>query len=229
MVPKFQNIANQRELFAYLKPTLWNEVRDYVFYFLKTIIIVAVVYLFIRSSVFEKVGVNGLSMFPTYNSSINSTDEIYINKISPKFETFKRGQVVVLISPPGCVDDKELFIKRIIGLPGEIVSFEDGKVKISNSTYPEPGINLEEKEYLAPEVETYKNITTPDEQPFVEKKLGGNEYYVMGDNRPGSNDSRKCGAISGDQIIGEEVFRLSPESKKGFFKLPKYNIGSQNE
>lgn len=229
MIPKFQNIANHRELKEYSTPSFWHEIKDYTFYFLKTIVIISVIYLFIRSSVFEKVGVNGQSMFPTYNSTINSSDEIYINKISPKFETFKRGQVVVLISPPDCVDEKELFIKRIIGLPGETVSFESGSVKISNSTYPEPGIKLDEKDYLGADVKTYKNITTADETPITEKKLTKDEYFVMGDNRPGSNDSRRCGAIKGDQIIGEEVYRLSPVNKKGFFKLPKYNIGSQND
>ena len=229
MIPKFQNIANHRELREYLSPTFWHEIKDYIFYFLKTVVIIAVVYLFVRSSVFEKVGVNGLSMFPSYNATANSADEIYINKISPKFETFKRGQVVVLISPPDCVEEKELFIKRIIGLPGETISFENGSVKVTNSTYPEPGIKLDEKEYLPPEVKTYKNINTPDENQIIEKKLDKNEYFVMGDNRPGSNDSRRCGAINGDQIIGEEVYRLSPADKKGFFELPKYNIGSQND
>lgn len=229
MTPKFQNIANHRELSAYSRPSFWHEIKDYTFYFLKTIIVISVIYLFIRSSVFEKVGVNGQSMFPTYNSTLDSKDEIYINKISPKFETFKRGQVVVLISPPNCVEDKELFIKRIIGLPGETILFEDGQVKISNSSYPEPGIRLDEKDYLSVDVKTYKNVTSPDESTTIEVKLGNNEYYVMGDNRPGSNDSRRCGPVKGDQVIGEEVFRLSPESKKGFFKLPKYNIGSQND
>jgi signal peptidase I len=229
MLPKFQNVANKREIKEYWFPSFWHEIKDYTFYFLKTVIIISVVYLFIRSSIFEKVGVNGQSMFPTYNATQNSLDEIYINKISPKFQTFKRGQVVVLISPPDCVEDKELFIKRIIGLPGETLSFENGDVKISNSSYPEPGIKLDEKDYLKPEVRTYKNISIPDQSNTVEKILDKNEYFVMGDNRTGSNDSRRCGAVRGDQIIGEEVFRISPEIKKGFFKLPKYNIGNQND
>lgn len=229
MLPKFQNTANEREIKDHWSPSFWHETKDYAFYFLKTIIVISVVYLFIRSSVFEKVGVNGQSMSPTYNAAISSLDEIYINKISPKFQTFKRGQVVVLIPPPDCVEDKELFIKRIIGLPGETISFEGGNVKISNSTYPDPGIKLDEKDYLKPEVRTYKNINIPDEKDTIEKTLDKNEYYVMGDNRTGSNDSRKCGAINGNQIIGEEVFRIIPENKKGFFKLPKYNIGNQND
>jgi signal peptidase I len=228
MIPKFQNIANKKEERDYWFPSFWCEIKDYTFYFLKTIIVISVIYLLVRSSVFEKVGVNGQSMFPNYNLTQNSLDEIYINKISPKFQTFKRGQVVVLISPPDCVDHKELFIKRIIGLPGEIISFENGQVKISNSTYPEPGISLDEKDYLTDNIKTYKNINTPDLKTTNEKVLSKNEFYVMGDNRTGSNDSRKCGAVSGDQIIGEEIFRITPEDKKGFFKLPKYNIGNQN-
>jgi signal peptidase I len=229
MIPKFQNTASKREVKEYWFPSFWHETKDFAFYFLKTIVVISVVYLFIRSSVFEKVGVNGQSMSPNYNATQNSLDEIYINKISPKFQTFKRGQVVVLISPPDCIEDKELFIKRVIGLPGEIVSFENGDVKISNSLYPEPGIKLDEKDYLRPEVKTYKNVNTPDQSKTTEKELGKNEYYVMGDNRSGSNDSRRCGSIKGDQIIGEEVFRIIPENKKGFFKLPKYNVGNQND
>ena len=229
MIPRFQNIANPQELKEYSVPTVWLEIKDYIFYFLRTIIVITIVYLLIRSSIFEKINISGQSMFPNYNAIPNSQDEIYLNKFSPKFQTFKRGQVVVLVAPPDCVEERELFIKRIIGLPGETLYFENGEVRVSNSTYPAPGVRIDEKEYLDPNIKTYKQITTFDTEPTVEKKLEKNEYFVMGDNRPGSNDSRKCGAIKAETIIGEEVYRLTPENKRGFFNLPKYNIGNQND
>jgi signal peptidase I len=219
-------IAPKSELKDHLYPNLWHEVKDFVFYFTKVGVMVAVIFLFLRSSVIDKVQISGQSMFPNYNFTPNAKDEILIDKITPKFGGFFRGQVVVaIISDNACIAQKELLIKRVIGLPGEKVSIKDGSVYITNSEHPNSQ-KLEEKDYLGPNIKTYKNITEPDSQITEEQTLGPDQYYIMGDNRSNSVDSRSCGAFDRQQIIGQEWVRISPTNQAGFFKLPKYNINN---
>jgi signal peptidase I len=226
---RYEPIVTKKEIFDYLHPSFWHEFKDYLYYFIKIFVLISVVVIFARSSVYDQIAIEGQSMFPNYNAIAGSIDKIYIDKLSPKFSSFKRGQVVVLIAPPGCRQKKTLYIKRIIGLPGEMVKFEKGNVYIVNEQYPDTGIILDEKEYLQPTVKTFKEATKQDPKAVFEKQLGPDEYFFMGDNRTGSQDARVCGPIKKDQILGQELFRDTPASKKGFFKLPIYNIGNQNQ
>jgi signal peptidase I len=223
---KYHQIATEQEIKDFFNPNFWHEIKDYLFYFVKVFVIIGVFFIFLRSSVIDKVSVDGLSMFPYFNKGgIQQKDEIYIDKLSPKYSEYNRGQVIVLISPEGCRSEKTLYIKRVIGLPGEQIRINKGKVYIINSKYPYPGIELDEKEYLQESVKTYKAIINPDAQEFVSEKLLPNQYWFMGDNRSGSQDARFCGPIMKDQILGGQIYRTTPESEKGIFKLPKYNIG----
>ncbi len=225
---RYQSIAGKKEIKDYLEPNFWQDIKDYVFYFLKTFVTIAIVFVFFRTSVVDLIGIDGESMWPNYNFSRNGQmDKIYINKFSPKFSAYKRGQVVVLIAPSACRVDKTLYIKRIIGLPGETVRIKDGFVYIINEQYPYPGIKLEESAYLKPSVRSYKKANIPNDSETVEKVLGANSYYFMGDNRAGSQDARACGPILKDQILGEEIYRHTPIESRGFYTLPKYNIGNQ--
>ena len=223
---KYHQIATDQEIKDFFNPNFWHEVKDYLFYFIKVFVLIGVIFIFLRSSVTDKVSVDGLSMFPYFNAGgIAQKDEIYIDKFTPKFSDYNRGQVIVLISPEGCRSEKTLYIKRTIGLPGEQVRINKGKVYIINQKYPYPGIELNESEYLGSQVETFKAINSPDLQEFVSEKLLPNQYWFMGDNRTGSQDARFCGPIMKDEILGGEIYRVTPESEKGLFKLPKYNIG----
>lgn len=214
----FQRVAGQSEIKRRISPNLGQELRDYFYYFIKVFATVAFVYLFIRTSVADVIGISGKSMFPTYNDR----DAIWIDQLTPKFSEYRRGDVVVLVSPPDLNGKKSLFIKRIIGLPGEKVVLENGRVFIYSDTYPE-GVVLDEKAYLSEEVKTYKRILS-DGDRYEEEKLGANEYYVMGDNRTGSTDSRFFGKIHKRDILGKEFYRLLPSEKAGFSQAPTYNI-----
>lgn len=224
---RYEPIATKREIKDYLYPSFWHEIKDYLFYFIKVFVIVSVASVFFRTSVIDLIGIEGQSMYPNYNSTKNTIDKIYIDKLTPKFSSFKRGQVVVLISPTGCRMEKTLYLKRIIGLPGETIKFDRGNVYIINEQYPDSGILLDESNYLDTKVKTYKNATRPDTKIVTEKQLGANEYFFMGDNRSGSQDSRVCGFITKDQVLGQELYRYTPESKRKTFALPSYNIGNQ--
>lgn len=224
---RFEKIPSEAQIARYTSPSLFQEIREYVSYFLKVFLLVAIIYVFIRTSIYEQVKVSGQSMFPTFNNG-TLDDVIYIDLLTPKFSEYKRGDVVVLMAPEQCDAKKSLYIKRIIGLPGEQVAFEDGKVFVISEQYPSPGVILDESVYLNESIRTYKNPRGNDGKRFEEKKLAEDEYFFMGDNRPSSADGRVCGEIKKAQILGRQFFRLTPSQKRGNFSLPKYNIGNQN-
>jgi len=164
----------------------------------------------------------GKGMFPTFNQE-KLEDKLYFQYGN---NDIKQGDIVLLVTSSKCDPQKDLYIKRIIGLPGERIAFENGKVYVINKEHPTPGIILDESDYLSPSVKTFKNPTQNDGLRFEEKLVGQNEYFFMGDNRGGSTDSRICGLGQKEAILGRAFFRVTPEEKRGFVKLPKYNIGN---
>jgi|GEM_PF-447357 len=225
----FQPIATKSQIRRRLHPSFLEELLDYLKYFVVVVLIIGSLYSFVRFFVFETIVIEGTSMFPYHQTK----DRIYIDLLTPRFSTYRRGDVVVLIPPknpsPECVfpSEDKYFIKRIIGLPGEQVVFEDGKVLIFNNKLSNQPIVLNETDYIESTVKTFKTVNPIDnntEARVEEKTLGENEYYFMGDNRPNSIDSRRCGPIMKDQIVGKEFYRTMPIERRGFFVLPKYNI-----
>ena len=141
--------------------------------------------------------VSGTSMVPTFQNS----DYLIVDEISYRFHSPERGDVIVFRYPK---DPKKFFIKRIIGLPGETISIDsEGIVTIQNSTSPE-GFMLEE-----PYVKNMQKVSYP------EKTLTSDEYFVMGDNRSGSSDSRAWGTLPRKNIVGAALFRLVPFAHAG--------------
>jgi signal peptidase I len=103
------------------------------------------------------------------------------------------------------LDPSQFFIKRIIGLPGETVKIIDGKILVYNKDAVPQEIELDESDYL-------NNIYTPGN---IETTLKDNEYFVLGDNRRASSDSRKWGTVPKRYIIGEAWLRAWPVSRAG--------------
>ena len=135
---------------------------------------------------------------------------LIIDEITYRFQPVKRGDIVVFRY---LRDPQEYFIKRVIGLPSEAMQIKDGDVIIYNKQNPE-GSGLNE-DYLSAEVKTY-GLT--DEKIT----LGDNEYYVLGDNRNSSKDSRSFGPVNANFIIGRVIFRGWPFSKMKVFETPQY-------
>ena len=232
-VLKFEEIADTDKIQKNFQPTLGQELWEYLKYFIKLFAIVFTIYIVTRTMLFDLIGVSGQSMFPTFNEN-TTNDAIYIDKLTPRFSDYRRGDVIVMVAPPECVPESERdrpprYIKRVIGLPGEQVAFEGGKVYIINEDHPAPGVVLDESAYIidTKRVPTYKNMIQDSGRRYEEPRLGPNEYYFLGDNRTGSTDSRACGPTPKNMILGREFFRFSPDEKRGFFELPKYNIGNQ--
>jgi signal peptidase I len=134
--------------------------------------------------------VDGASMTPTFDTG----DYLIVDELTYHFSTPERGSVLVFKYPK---DPKKSFIKRVIGLPRETVSISNGKVTIINSEHPE-GIVLNE-----PYVKLTKNDT-------LSYTLNEGEYFVMGDNRLGSADSRIWGPVPENNIIGRPILRVYP-------------------
>lgn len=144
----------------------------------------------VRAFVAEPFIVSGSSMFPTFEDG----DYLIIDKLSYEVGTPKRYDVAVFRYPG---DPSKFFIKRVIGLPNETVDIRGNVITITNAEYPD-GFTLEE-----PFVENPGN----NETHFV---LKDGEYFVMGDNRSASSDSRYWGAVNKKLLTGRALVRLLP-------------------
>lgn len=158
----------------------------------KIVIISLAIIVPIRYFIMQPFFVRGASMHPTFESG----DYLIINEIGYRFGEPKRGDVIVFRPPQN--NTKQFYIKRIIGLPGEAVKVEAGKVWVGAS-----------EESLAELKEEYIAETTPGNANI---ELGNEEYFVLGDNRNASSDSRSWGPLTRKNIIGKAWIRAWPVS-----------------
>ena len=167
------------------------------------VIIALAIVIPVRTYIFQPFIVNGSSMEPNfYSGDYLIVDEFTYNFINKP----ERGDVVVFDYP---LNINFKYIKRIIGLPGETVAIEDGKIKIKTVGGEE--IILDENEYLSDE--SIKEWVYSNN--LREETLGDSEYFVLGDNRNGSSDSRKWGTLPSSNINGKVLLRLSLKEPTG--------------
>lgn len=156
--------------------------------------------------VIQRNDVYGSSMEPT----LHSGDAVFVEMISVYTGNFSRGDIVT-IDAKGMegYSHEENLIKRIVGLPGETIKIEDGNVYIN-------GVLLDESEYLPEGTKTYVGAEG-QARGYQEVTLGPDEYYCMGDNRGGSNDSRRMGPFKKKQIEAKVLMRIYPFNKMKFY------------
>ena len=165
----------------------WKTVREWV----QVIVIALVISLPIRFFIAEPFVVNGVSMSPTFATG----QFLIVDRLTYRFEKPQRGDVIIFEYPN---DPSIYYIKRVIGLPGETVNIQDGHVYISTgSSTP---VELDEP-YIAPVHASHDNYNIT---------LGPTQYFVMGDNRAQSSDSRAWGPLDQKYLIGRPVLRLLP-------------------
>lgn len=155
-------------------------------------IIIILVVVLVRSIIITPVIVSGNSMKP----NLNDGELLLVRKIGYNEKTIKRFDIVVIKK------DKEEIIKRVIGLPGEHISYKNNKLYVNDKLVTEDYTHLDTKDFNLEEICTCSTI--PE-----------GKYLVLGDNRPISKDSRSIGLIDENDIIGKAVFRLWPISKIG--------------
>jgi signal peptidase I len=170
--------------------------RKIYFFFLdtmQTILLAASIFLVVYIFFFRPFQVSGESMFPTYKNG----EYILTNLISLRFSAPKQGDVIVFKAP---TNEEKDFIKRVIGTAGDTVMLKEGSVYVN-------GKQMNESAYLNTDIKTSggsflqegKTITVPE-----------NNYFVMGDNRPYSSDSREWGFLDQKNLIGKSFFVYWP-------------------
>lgn len=148
-------------------------------------LIIILIVIFLKAYVISPIRVNGVSMNPT----LDDRDIMLLDEVSYYFTDISRFDIVVVRQ------DDEYLIKRVVGLPEEEIRYEDDKLYIDG-------------EYIE---EDYERKETSD----FSTTLGEGEYFVMGDNRTNSTDSRIFGPVSKDDIIGKTSFTILPFSRFG--------------
>lgn len=174
----------------FIKKVTFRERYKDVLDFIKFAIIAAVIVIPIRMFIAQPFVVNGESMYPTFNDK----EYLIVDEISYIINGADRGDVVIFKYPK---DTSRFFIKRIIGMPNEKISIEKGEITIFNEENKN-GFKLDEP-YINEKFETSETYITGDD-----------EYFVMGDNRNRSSDSRIWGILPQKLMIGRAYLRLLP-------------------
>ncbi len=178
-------------------------VKSFLWELIRIILIAFVLMVGFRVFVAEPFVVSGSSMVPNFHNR----EYLVVDKMSYRFDTPERGDVIVFRYPK---DTSQYFIKRIIGLPNEKVQVENGQVKVFNSEHPN-GVVINEP-YLS------SNDITFGQDDIV--SLGSDEFYVLGDNRLASSDSRVWGILPKHDIVGRAWLRAFPISAFGLPTFP---------
>ena len=170
---------------------------------LKIVVLALVIVVPIRYFIFQPFIVKGISMEPTFHNG----DYLIIDEFTYYFREPQRGEVLVFRYPN---NPSEKFIKRIIGLPGEKVILETNQITI---------------------IDKFSKKTVLDESAYIESQtlltkkefqLAEDEYFVLGDNRSHSFDSRNWGSLPREYIIGKVVLRAFPPTAMAYFQAPSY-------
>lgn len=177
---------------------------------LEIILISVISVVLIRTYLAQPFLVWGSSMAPTFSSG----DYILIDELSLRFKNIERGEVIVFKSP---INLSTYFIKRVVGLPGERILINDNKIVIFNKTHPK-GLIINEP-YLPYQVKTLTRLNKN-----IDINLKDDEYFVLGDNRQYSYDSRDWGPLKKENIVGIARLRLWPIKSFSVFASPKYNF-----
>ena len=181
---------------------------NFFFDFLETIVVALSVFVVVYLFLVQPHEVKGSSMEPSFLNN----QYIITDKISYRFGDPQRGDVIIFKAP---VNPDVDYIKRIIGLPGDKVMITKGKVFINGKMISEL--------YLADLTPIFPNGFVQD---GVEIDVPQEHYFVMGDNRPHSSDSREFGPISKKLIIGRAIFRYWPVNDIGVIPHVNYRFGS---
>lgn len=170
---------------------------------IQTILLAASFFLVIYVFFFRPFQVSGQSMFPTFHDK----EYVLTNLIVMQFEEAKRGDVVVFKSP---TDEEKDFIKRVIGVAGDTVSIVGGKVFVNDT-------QLDETQYLSSDVYTSTGSFMKEGQKVT---VPNTRYFVIGDNRSHSSDSREWGFVKKTAIIGKSLFVYWPLPRARLVKNP---------
>ena len=165
--------------------------------FVETVVFTLLIYVLVRHFLFENYRVLGLSMTPT----LENGQFLVVYKLGYRLHEPQRGDIIVFSDPQG--SDRKL-VKRVIGLPGDIVEIQEGQVLVNQQRLDEPYIN------------------NPGQYAMPATTIPPDHYFVLGDNRNNSSDSHYWGALSRDKIVGKAWFSYWPPSQWGLVHNAAY-------
>jgi len=171
-----------------VSPARWLDLRVWVRDVVVSVVIAAVVIIFL----YQPVKVEGTSMMPW----LTDQERIFVNKFVYRFGEIRQGDIVVFWFP---LDSSKSYIKRVIGLPGDVVEIDRGTVIVNGKPIQEDYVPPQYRDHLI-----YKPV-----------KVEPDSYYVLGDHRNASNDSRNWGTVERRLIYGKAVFVYWPPAKFG--------------
>ncbi len=189
---------------------IFKGMMEFIMDILETVVFMGAMFIVIYLYVFQPNQVRGSSMLPTFEDK----DYIFTSRLAYKLGEPKRGDVVVFRSPQN--PDIE-YIKRVVGIEGDKIKFTDCSLPNNvDCTVVVNGQPISEG-YIKAKTQLFDNsMVAPDQEITVPQKM----LFVMGDNRPGSLDSRIFGPVDQDSIIGVVIVRYLPANKMGLIKNP---------
>ena len=183
-----------------------NKIFEIVLELAKTLLLALLIVVPVRYFLFQPFIVSGSSMSPNFLDG----DYLFVDELSLRFRDPERGEVVVFRAPP---DPSSRYIKRVIGLPGETLKIVDGIISITSETGSV--FELDESEYLPQN----------NELSFTQEVLlREGEYFVLGDNRRFSADSRNWGPLPEENVIGRVLLRAWPLPRLSTFNEIHYSL-----
>lgn len=175
----------------------WRQSVSYVLEIIKVFLIALAIVVPVRYFLVQPFYVKGASMEPNFHDH----EYLIIDEITYRLGKPERGDVVVFKYPR---NPKQFYIKRVVGLPGETVNIEDGSVYITDSEGEK--IKYDESAYLDQSVKT-------QQYNYSEVRLNEGEFFVLGDNRTASYDSRHFGIVTSEYLVGRALLRVLPLSR----------------
>ena len=161
-------------------------------YWLRDVVLTSLLVFTVVLFFYQPIQVEGTSMLPL----LKNHERIVVNRLAYDVESIQRGDIIVFHYP---LDPAESFIKRVVGLPGDWVSLRDGRVYVNGRRLSEP--------YIPP--------AYAGDETCAPVRVAPNHYYVLGDHRDFSNDSREWGQVARSYIYGKAVFTYWPPSDAG--------------
>jgi signal peptidase I len=180
-----------------------------LFEIVETLVLTLVIFLVIQTFIAQPYRVEQQSMERT----LEPDQYVLVDKLTPRFDAYKRGDIVVFNPPPDWVQQAGTpFIKRVIGIGGDTVDVRDGKVFVN-------GVALAEPYVFSAEGEPQSTETSTDPPKWV---IPTGQLFVMGDHRASSSDSRTFGPIEVTDVIGRAWLRYWPFSSFGILQTPTH-------
>ena len=181
-----------------------------LFEIVETLVLTLIIFLVIQTFVAQPYKVQQQSMEHT----LEPDQYVLVDKLTPRFDTYKRGDIVVFTPPPDWSrEDDTPFIKRVIGLGGETVDIHDGSVFINGTKIDEPYL------YATAPGDPTQPTTASNESRWV---VPSGELFLMGDHRQNSADSRVFGPVEEGSVIGRAWLRYWPLNVFGILPTPTY-------